>query len=230
MEKVCSKITLQTIDHIRMLSIRMWYLTTWKMESWIFQTKPGLLRLVVLGHQRARLRKREHIEPRQETAKKQIQLVKNKLFCKVLWFGKMAINQLLSEMCEILREHRCAILCKRQSLFFILLQFMVRMMLWLPWLPFSIWFKSLAQRGIPVEKIATLEDECHAYCLLTINSGSAQFQIPPKSLNVHDFGMKMYAPQPITALLERKAELWLAKRSTFSCLNHAHSGTLTIAW
>ena len=147
--------------------------------------------------------------------KKQIQLVKNKLFCKVLWFGKMAINQLLSEMCEILREHRCAILCKRQSLFFILLQFMVRMMLWLPWLPFSIWFKSLAQRGIPVEKIATLEDECHAYCLLTINSGSAQFQIPPKSLNVHDFGMKMYAPQPITALLERKAELPLAKRCTF---------------
>ena len=89
----------------------------------------------------------------------------------------MAINQLLCEMCEILREHRCAILCKRQSLFFILLQFMVRMMLWLPWLPFSIWFKSLAQRGVPVEKIATLEDECHAYCLLTINSGSTQFQI-----------------------------------------------------
>ena len=71
----------------------------------------------MLGHQRARLRKREHIEPRQETAK-QIQLVKNRLFYKALWFGKMAINQLLCEMCEILREHRCAILCKRQSLFF----------------------------------------------------------------------------------------------------------------
>ena len=126
---------------------------------------------------------------------------------------------------EILREHRCAILCKRQSLFFILLQFMVRMMLWLPWLPFSIWIKSLAQRGVPVEKIATLEDECHAYCLLTINSGSAQFQIPSKSQNVYVLGMRMCTFQPITILLVRKAELWLVQRCTFSCQNRTRSGT-----
>ena len=31
--------------------------------------------------------------------------------------------------------------------------------------------------------------------------------VPPKSLNVYDFSMKMYTSQPITALLGRKAEL-----------------------
>ena len=38
----------------------------------------------------------------------------------------------------------------------------------------------------------------------------------------------MYTSQPITALLERKAELWLAERCTFSCQNRTRSGTLTV--
>ena len=47
--------------------------------------------------------------------------------------------------------------------------------------------------------------------------------------NVYVFGLKMYTSQPITALLESKAELWLAKRRTFSCQNCARSGTLPVA-
>ena len=34
-----------------------------------------------------------------------------------------------------------------------------------------------------------------------------KYTVPSKSLNVYDFGMKMYTSQPIRALLERKAEL-----------------------
>ena len=34
--------------------------------------------------------------------------------------------------------------------------------------------------------------------------------------------------QPIAALLERKAKLWLAERCAFSCQNRTRSGTLTV--
>ena len=52
--------------------------------------------------------------------------------------------------------------------------------------------------------------------------------VPSKSLNVYDFGMKMYISQPIIALLGRKAELPLAERCTFSSQNRTRSGTLTV--
>ena len=48
-------------------------------------------------------------------------------------------------------------------------------------------------------------------CFYQPRTGSV---IPSKSLNVNDFGMKMYTSQPTTALLGRKAELSLAERCT----------------
>ena len=50
--------------------------------------------------------------------------------------------------------------------------------------------------------------------------------IPSQFLNVHDFGMKMYTSQPITALHARNDKLWLA--CTFSSQNRSRSGTLTV--
>ena len=37
--------------------------------------------------------------------------------------------------------------------------------------------------------------------------GDIKGKIPPKSLNMYDFGMKMYSSQPIVAFIESKAEL-----------------------
>ena len=45
---------------------------------------------------------------------------------------------------------------------------------------------------------------------------------------MYDFGMKKYTSQPITVLLARKAELWVAERCTFSCQNRKSSGASTV--
>ena len=41
--------------------------------------------------------------------------------------------------------------------------------------------------------------------------GDIKGKIPPKSLNMYDFGMKMYSSQPITALIGSEVYIFMPK-------------------